>query len=482
MNFQMSTIFLKKNLQGKEEDVSFAVDSDVTGLNIIVDPINTASVVLSSAGGLKMYFSKNAIGDDAKKFSTQSFSEYQEDVLEVHLNFSGKLSTTGVWKIAVEGADWLYNVAVFGFTSIVAQAFIDKKIVSDYKFPKDIVKLGVSGNVREITDIFFVDNIGHSASNFTYKFNESEKYVAGDNKTQHVNIEIDKNPNIQLPLYALIKGKDAQGHTFERLGYVGNHRGLFPSDPLTVDVGVGSELITKGQSRPQVFFEVTNQGNDVVTVTFTCSDQKYILQSLSTYRKVLSPLESTIVTLTLNTKGGVYQDEITFSAKAGSVFVQKKILVDVDSFNYFDDTEPRIDYSYTSDCTDVIFSKCEKGTWTIEITAQDLDSGLLQLNTIPKGLYVPNSYTAGTTEAVKGFYSDSCCNPNLKIIAIDRLNNRRIYTVNAYHARWSPGAIAALVLGIILFILLIVLIVWLVVRWKKQKESYDLPTYRGGGI
>lgn len=46
----------------------------------------------------------------------------------------------------------------------------------------------------------------------------------------------------------------------------------------------------------------------------------------------------------------------------------------------------------------------------------------------------------------------------------------------------GAGAIAAIVVGIVIFIILVVIIVIFTVKRCKQKESYDLPTYRGGGI
>lgn len=56
----------------------------------------------------------------------------------------------------------------------------------------------------------------------------------------------------------------------------------------------------------------------------------------------------------------------------------------------------------------------------------------MQLISNPKGLYFPNGYTAGTTERVTGYFSDTCCRPKLQITATDRVGNRRTYTADAY--------------------------------------------------
>lgn len=58
--------------------------------------------------------------------------------------------------------------------------------------------------------------------------------------------------------------------------------------------------------------------------------------------------------------------------------------------------------------------------------------GLLQLNTAPRGIFFPYGYISGTKDSVTGYYSDSCCNPDLQITAVDRMNNRNSYSVNAY--------------------------------------------------
>ncbi|KAJ8951950.1 hypothetical protein NQ318_013620 [Aromia moschata] len=177
--------------------------------------------------------------------------------------------------------------------------------------------------------------------------------------------------------------------------------------------------------------------------------------------KIISPEETITVRVTLTTKYGTYQDVIDFTASLGSETFTKKATVDVGTQLGYDNTEPELDYTFSSDCTKVIFSKCEEGTWT----------GYLQVSTVPTGIYFPNGYTTGTKEQVEGYYSDSCCNPDLQMIAVDRLNNRAIRNVNAYLAFWGPAQIAALVLGILLLILIIALIIYLIVRCVKKAKT-----------
>lgn len=60
------------------------------------------------------------------------------------------------------------------------------------------------------------------------------------------------------------------------------------------------------------------------------------------------------------------------------------------------------------------------------------NAGILQVTSVPSGLYFPSGYTAGTTERVTGYYAGSCCQSKLQISATDRLGNRRSYTADAY--------------------------------------------------
>jgi len=58
----------------------------------------------------------------------------------------------------------------------------------------------------------------------------------------------------------------------------------------------------------------------------------------------------------------------------------------------------------------------------------------MRLNRIPKGLYVPYGYTVGTKNSITGnsIAGESCCNPDLQLIAVDRQGNQKSYSVNAY--------------------------------------------------
>ena len=116
----------------------------------------------------------------------------------------------------------------------------------------------------------------------------------GSNVTKELNISIKNVP--KGPFYAVVNGKDAQGilfrrttnyivgclgNDFQRLSYVRNDiRKEFYLPPITVDVGLGSELITQALRQPQLFFEVTNNGERPTLVRFFARDEKSLLVSM----------------------------------------------------------------------------------------------------------------------------------------------------------------------------------------------------------
>lgn len=93
------------------------------------------------------------------------------------------------------------------------------------------------------------------------------------------------------------------------------------------------------------------------------------------FRRYLDPQESTIVTLYIDESDGPYEDQITFSAASQFQIVQKKVMLDVGLTQTLDMSAPEIEYSYKSDCTEILPFDCNKGSWTLEITAKDADSG-----------------------------------------------------------------------------------------------------------
>lgn len=114
------------------------------------------------------------------------------------------------------------------------------------------------------------------------------------------------------------------------------------------------------------------------------------------------------------------------------------------------------------------------------MTTLDTDTGLLRLQSNPRGITIRTAFTAGTTSEVKATYTASCCSPRVTITSFDLAGNQKTISVDVTEIILDEATIAAITLGSILLLLLlvmvIVLIVWCVKR--RRKESRDLPVYR----
>ncbi|RZC40593.1 uncharacterized protein BDFB_000657, partial [Asbolus verrucosus] len=473
----VSTILSRKNLHG-EYNLNFPIDSDVTGIHISITPKITNGILTTPKG-----YEIDVLKDEVvAQYSIGSFMKRDDGIHEIHLNTTTATTPdVGVWRFRVGNARAYYNITIFAHTKLTTNAFITIQNLTGNKSGnrKKVVKLGLTGDIKSISNISFVSRDGNPIlDNVKFTLDKDwENYLTENvenietNQRKEVNINVETIPD--KPFYAVINGKDSRERNIE---------GHFPHlPPLTIEVGLGSELITQQFRRPEIYFEVTNNGNRPTLVRFFCRDEKYILLSMNP--KWINPQETTTVRLTLITRAGSYNDLITFTA-AGSETVSKNVIVDV-GLNRHDKRDPELHYQFTSDCLNVLFQACEDGVWTVEVKAKDVDSGLLQVLSKPKGLYFPNGFTTGTTEEVTGYFSESCCNPDLKLVAFDRQNNRKTRDLNAYRANLGPGAIAAIVLGIIFLIIIIILII-LLIKYKckcpkcpRKTQSYDLPTYRG---
>ncbi|KAJ8923528.1 hypothetical protein NQ315_010106 [Exocentrus adspersus] len=493
--FNTSIILSKKHLTGASE-LTFPIDSKITGIHVRIAP-SISSGSISTPKGYTMDILKK---EEIAEFSTGSFGVIEAGLHEIHLNLTtARTHSVGIWRLTIANTRAQYNFTVFAYTKLTAQAYFVEKnsnnpvtsitgYVSGYHestgSDRRIMKLGISAYIKSISNISFVDKDGQPlADNADYtlvKDSLTENNVSDPDRE----IDVELHDVSKKPTYALIQGKDSEGNEFLRLSYVSpyNSNDVFPQPTLTIETGTGSELFTTGGKFPVILFEVTNHKSTAVDVRFTCKDDKSILRFLQPYRQIIGPHATATVRLTLVTRFGSYEDEITFTAWIGSEQFTKKVIVDVGTEVLYDNENPEISYNFPSDCSKVVLSSCSEGTWTVKVTAKDQGSGLLQVTSYPQGLYFPTGFTTGTRGEVTGYYSNSCCNPDLQIVATDRLNNRHVVNVNAYLAFWGPAQIAAVVLGILIFILIIVLIVYLIRKCIQRKDNYHLPTYRGGRI
>lgn len=174
------------------------------------------------------------------------------------------------------------------------------------------------------------------------------------------------------------------------------------------------------------------------------------------------------------------RNKVTFTSRSVSEVIQSVYFTVAGQNTVQDSSAPYIYYTYGSRCEwKTSPGTCSQHVWSVEITAQDWESGVLRVQSQPRGLLLRNVFTAGTREPVTATYSASCCQPRVTITAFDLANNQKTLTLDVTDIWLSEAAIAAIVLGVILFICLVILIVVFCI-WccKRRKASQELPIYR----
>lgn len=200
-------------------------------------------------------------------------------------------------------------------------------------------------------------------------------------------------------------------------------------------------------------------------------------------RVLVGPGRTVTVTVNLivpNTAVSGQRNKVTFTAR-GVTDVQQAVYFTVAGQNPIQDSwAPNLYWTYGSRCEwKTNAGVCSQHVWSVEITAQDWDTGILRLQSSPKGLLLRTPFTAGTREPVLATYSASCCQPKVTITAYDAANNLKTITLDVTDIWLSDAAIAAVVVGCILLIVLIVLLV-ILCRWciRRRKATAELPVYR----
>lgn len=115
----------------------------------------------------------------------------------------------------------------------------------------------------------------------------------------------------------------------------------------------------------------------------------------------------------------------------------------------------------------------------MEITTFDTESGILRVQSNPKGILARSKFTAGTRDEIKATYSASCCSPRVTITSYDVAGNQKTISIDVNDIYLGTAEIIAIILGVILIVVIIVAIIMAIIYCCKRKESRDLPVYRG---
>ncbi|ALC40158.1 CG43394 [Drosophila busckii] len=252
-----------------------------------------------------------------------------------------------------------------------------------------------------------------------------------------------------------------------------------------VELSTQSQLrVTPGQLST-LLFEVTNMRNEREYQTVQVTDERRYLVTLTPNSFYLRPKETLLVRLTVLVPQGTAAgttDRISFTSYGRETATLSVNLKVISSIEAQDTTGPNLSWEFGNRCDYLPDNElsCGERFWTLDITAQDWQSGMLRLqSTPPEGLFYRNYYTAGTSEPLKATYMASCCEPKLTLTAFDAAGNQRSVNIDVRDIVLTEAAIAAICLGVILLLLLIVIIIWSIV-WccRRRKVSLELPTYR----
>ncbi|XP_060647640.1 uncharacterized protein LOC132785517 [Drosophila nasuta] len=252
-----------------------------------------------------------------------------------------------------------------------------------------------------------------------------------------------------------------------------------------IELNTQSQLLVTAGQMATLLYEVTNMRSERVYQTVQVTDERRFLVQLSPTSFNLGAGATATVRLQVLVPTGTAAgttDRITFTSYGRETATMAVSLKVISSIDAQDSTGPTLSWEFGNRCDYVTndAQSCGDRFWTLDITAQDWQSGMLRLQTTPAdGLFYRNYYTAGTTEPLKATYMASCCEPKVAITAFDAAGNQRSINIDVRDIVLTEAAIAAICLGCILLLLLIVLLVWSII-WccKRRKVSLELPTYR----
>ncbi|XP_050584880.1 uncharacterized protein LOC126919550 isoform X2 [Bombus affinis] len=142
-----------------------------------------------------------------------------------------------------------------------------------------------------------------------------------------------------------------------------------------------------------------------------------------------------------------------------------------------DDVKPTTEYSFNNNCAGkLVKDRCYKSRWSVDITIQDYDSGLKRVISSLNNVYPRTEFISGTRSPVTFYYSATCCDKTVKIMAIDLLDNYSTITIDV--TAWnnlSEAEIAAITVGALIALLFIIAITVLIIYCIRKRKSHDLP-------
>ncbi|KAL7299609.1 hypothetical protein TKK_0007372 [Trichogramma kaykai] len=176
---------------------------------------------------------------------------------------------------------------------------------------------------------------------------------------------------------------------------------------------------------------------------------------------------SGIVTLQVNS--------VVITEKSAQVFVM------LEGKSNYDVYKPLVYYNFNNNCAGrTTGDRCLKSFWSVDVTIQDLNSGLKSVESVPKGIYPRTPYVSGTRGPVHFYYTSNCCNRAFELSAVDTTGNKviRIIDVNAWY-NLTEGEVAAICLGVVLILVLAALAVVTGLYCAHKRKSHNFSADYG---
>ncbi|XP_037045802.1 uncharacterized protein LOC119081167 [Bradysia coprophila] len=480
-NLGLVTLVLRNNLHGSKE-IELPIDSTVSDLKIKLNGnVETATLATPSGEFVDLLDTKSV-----RTFSFGSMLTVAKELngqydYEIRLHLVGQ--RTGLYAIQItDGADennteTTYSVAV---DAIYSSNFAEE--VNDY--PNE-----------QLVEISWqeVDNNAHLQRSQRLVSDELSAEEPQPTESDAENVDLFESPEFRPRHFQFPKTEeDGQIDTLDETNAtlsneIDDMMGRNTLQAVTkIELGVQSQLLASPGQTVQIYYEVTNLREEPTFHNFQVVDEKRFLRALTPMSMWLAAgqTQSAIVTVYIPPNAQIGdKDKITFTSQGVGLASQAATLTVTSSTAIQDTRQPSMWWGFGSRCEGRTGAgQCASSVWSLEVSTQDTDTGILRVQSRPAGIIVRNAFTAGTNNEVKATYTSSCCTTRVTITSYDLAGNQRSHTVDVTEFILNEASIAAIALGVVLLVILICLAIGLIV-WccKRRKASRELPVYRSRG-
>ncbi|XP_075158649.1 uncharacterized protein LOC142231878 [Haematobia irritans] len=475
LELEGSTLTIVADALRGSQELDVPVDTTLSSLHVKIDKLMRRAVLETPNGEINL---KKLV-----KFKTRLMITKDDDKrLDAYVPLT-KLRKATVYKLKIIPEDLNSEYTVFIRGERKADTFLDDMIkhFETYFYEGHTLYPARlrNGKLQSITSALALANVP-THSNIRFPDDKIDSKEPKDEVETFSSEEIHRNMEDALPSNATALAE--QNDLLNQRGTNALQR-----KNTKIELGIHSQVLIVPGMMGQLYFEVTNTGCDSIFYNIQVIDEKRYLMRLAPQSIFLRAGQMATVTVTVlvpqATEAGTI-DHITFSATGASsttsLSVNLKVITAID---IQDNVAPTLDWNFGSRCESIVSTDsttCADRFWTLYITAQDTQTGIMRLQSTPTaGLVYTGSYTIGSAEPLKATYIATCCEPKVNLVVYDVVGNQRSYSIDVRDLVLTEASIAAISLGVILLIIILILLIWAIV-WccRRRKIVLDMPTYR----